>query len=147
MATVKGANRTKADNPTPANRLDKGVFDGRVKIAVDSYEATGELAGTVIQMCPKLPIGARIQEIVLHTDDLGNNATLIVGDAEDPNRYITATDHGGGTELITELNAIAGRDYEIDETDEDNTDRQILVTSAVAAITGSIKLAVYYSQD
>lgn len=147
MATVKGVNKTLIDTGGIDSRLAKGTNDARVKCCVDTYEAAAIAAGTVIEMCGDLPIGARIQEIVLHTDDLGNNVTLAVGDAEDDNRYITATDHGAGAELITRLNAIAGRDYEIDNTTATTPDTQILITTAVAAATGTIKLAVYYTQD
>ena len=149
MATVKGVNRTLKDTPTIANRLEPGLYDGRVKIAFDSYEAAGNLSGEIIEMIAKLPIGAKIVDVILDTDDLGNNATLKVGDYEDDDRYILATDHGGGSALITRLNAIAGRLYEIDETTPGATtsDRQIIITSGVAAITGTIKLIVLYTHD
>jgi NAD-dependent dihydropyrimidine dehydrogenase PreA subunit len=148
MATVKGVNKTLSDTPDIANRMAPGLFDGRVKIAYDSYECDGLAATSIIEMCPKLPKGAKIIDVILDTDNLTNNATLIVGDYEDDNRYITATDHGAAA-LITRMNAIDGRMYEIDETipGDTTTDRQIIITTSVGAATGTIKLIVLYTHD
>lgn len=148
MATVKGVNRTLKDTPTIANRMAPGLFDGRVKIMYDSYEAVALASGSIIEMGPKLPKGAKIIDVILDTDNLGNNTTLICGDYEDDNRYITATDHGAAA-LITRMNAIAGRMYEIDETTPGatSTDRQIILTTAAGEATGSIKLITLYTHD
>lgn len=148
MTTVKGVNRTLKDTPNIANRLASGLYDGRVKIAYDSYECDALAIGSIIEMCAKLPKGAKIVDVLLDTDDLTNNTTLIVGDYEDDNRYITATDHGAAA-LITRMNAIAGRMYEIDETTAGatSTDRQIIITTAAGIATGSIKLIVLYTHD
>ncbi len=149
MATQNGVNRAKAATPTIANRLAPGLFDGRVKVAYDSFTFAGELAGEIIRMCPELPKGAKIVDVILDTADLGNNVTLAVGDFETPARYISATDHGPGSETITRMNVNAGRMYEIDETTPGaaTTDRQIIVTTAVAAATGLMKLLVLYTHD
>ncbi len=146
MATLRGINNTIVTTE-PREKLDPGVFDGRVKILVDTYEASAADIGDIILIGPPLPKGARIQEVILHTDDLDNNSNLAVGDAEDPDRYITATNHGAGSELITRLNAIAGRDYEVDKSDSSNLDDQIRITISNAAATGTIKLTVFFTHD
>ena len=148
MATVKGVNRTLKDTPTIANRMEPGLFDGRVKVMYDSYEAAAIAIGTIIEMGPKLPKGAKIVDVILDTDNLQNNTTLICGDYEDDNRYITATDHGAAA-LITRMTENAGRMYEIDETTAGatSTDRQIILTTAAGIATGSIKLIVLYTHD
>lgn len=149
MATVKGVNKTKVDNGGIENILPRGEFVGRVKVMYDSYEASALAADSIIEMGQELPDNAKIIEVILHTDDLGNNTTLKVGDYEDDDRYITATDHGAGAELITRLNAIAGRFYEVDNTTpgDTTTDKQVIITTGAGAGTGTIKLIVLYTQD
>jgi len=145
MATVKGVNRTLKDTPNIANRMAPGLYDGRVKVMYDSYECDALAIASIIEMGPKLPKGAKIVDMILDTDDLTNNTDLIVGDYEDDNRYITATDHGAAA-LITRMNTIGGRMYEIDDS-EDDTDRQIIITTATGIATGSIKLVTLYTHD
>lgn len=154
MATVYGVNSTKALTPTSENIIDMGDLGGRVRCMFDTYEAAADAAGTVIEMGQKLPVNARVLDVILHTDDLGNSVTLAVGDYEDADRYIDATDHGAGAELQTEMGIgnIAGFGYKIDETYTGVTvgagsDRQITITTAVAAATGTIKLLVLYVLD
>jgi len=147
MSSVKGTNATKYDSPTIDNRMNPGIVDGRVKVFQDTYEAAALEAGSTITMGPVLPTGAQILEVILHSDDLANNTTLAVGDAEDTDRYITATDHGAGSETITRLNAIGGRNYEIDMTTASTPDNRILITTAAGAATGTIKLTVLYTND
>jgi len=145
-AAVKGVNRTLMDTPTPANRLKSGRHDGRVKVTVDTYEASAVAAASTIDMCGTLPTGAKILEVILITDDLSDDATLEVGDDEDPNRYITATICTTANQ-VTRLNAIDGQDYEVDMTISSTPDNQIVITTAVSAITGTIKLVVLYTID
>lgn len=154
MATYYGVNQTKAKTPTGQNILDSGVLKGRVRCMMDTYEAAAEAAGSIIEMGEELPKGARILDVILHTDNLDNNATLAVGDYEDNDRYIDAVDHGAGAELQTEMGIgnIAGFLYEVDETYTgktvgSGTDRQITITTGVAVVTGTIKLLVLYTQD
>ena len=149
MPTFKGVNRTLQDTPNISNRMEPGLFDGRVKIMYDSYEADGgETTPDIIEMGPKLPIGAKIIDVILDTDALGGNATLEVGDYEVPGRFIAAVDHGAAA-LVSRMDNIAGRMYEIDETTPGatSTDRQIIITVGVSAITGSIKLVTLYTHD
>ncbi len=148
MGTSKGVNRTLKDTPNIANRLARGLFDGRVKLAYDSFTFAGEASGEIVEMCPKLPIGAKIIDVILDTVALTGNGTLKVGDYEDDARYIAATDHGAAA-LITRLTENAGRMYEIDETTPGatSTDRQIIMTTGVNALTGLAKLLILYTTD
>ena len=146
MSAVLGVNQTKIETPTPANRLAKGLFDGRLKVTTDIYEAAALESGSTIKVGGLLPKGARIKEIVLHTDDLGNNTTLAVGDSDTANRYIVATDHGAGAALITRITIaqIAGRDYVIGTNTGDN---QIVITTGAGEATNTIKIDIIYAQD
>lgn len=151
MGTVYGANRTKANSPTGANLVDAGEMKGKLRVMYDSYECSSTAAGTVIEVGDELPKGARIVDVILHTDDLGNNTTLAVGDYEDADRYIDATDHGAGAELQTEMGIgnIDGFMYEVDETYTgktvgSGTDKQITITTAAGEATGTIKVVIIY---
>ncbi len=145
MSSVLGVNQTKIETPTPANRLAKGLFDGRLKVITDIYEAAALEAGSTIKVGGLLPKGARIKEIVLHTDNLQNNTTLAVGDSDTADRYIVAIDHGAAA-LISRIPAaaIAGRDYVIGTATGDN---QIVITTAAGEATGTIKIDIIYAQD
>jgi len=148
MATVKGVNRTLKDTPNIANRMAPGLFDGRVKIMYDSYECDALAIASIIEMGPKLPIGAKIIDVILDTDNLANNTDLKVGDYESDARFIPLTDHGAAA-LVTRMSEHDGRMYEIDETTpgDTTTDRQIIITTATGIATGGIKLIVLYTHD
>ena len=143
MATLYGVNRTLANTPTSDNITDAGLLAGKVRAMVDTYEASAAAVADVIQMGKALPIGARVIEVILQTDALGGSVTLAVGDLEDGDRYITATACNTANQ-VTRMNAIGGRGYEVDETTASTSDRQITITVAGAAATGTIELIVLY---
>ena len=147
MATYKGVNKTKADNPTGANILSKGLIGGNVKVMHDYYEAAGEASGSIIELGHDLPKGAKVLAINLATDDLGNNATLQVGDYEDDDRYYDATDHGAGSAKDVWCDKVDGKGYEVDMTTASTPDSQIIITTGTAAITGTIKISIFYTED
>jgi len=149
MATVKGVNRTLADTPEGSNIMDPGVQKGKLRVIMDTYEAVAIASGTIIEVGEYLPKGARVVEVALMADALGSGVTLIVGDYEDDNRYIEASSTWNSANQIQRLNAIAGRQYEMDETTPGatSTDRQIIITTGGAAATGTIKLEVTYVQE
>jgi len=152
MATVYGVNRTLANNPAGSNITDPGVLEGKLRVMMDSYEAASLASGSIIEVGRELPKNARIINVILMTDALGAGRTLAVGDYEDNDRYITATTCNTAN-LVTYLNAIDGRLYEVDETYTgktvgSGTDRQITVTlGGGSAATGTIKIAIIYTYE
>lgn len=146
MSEVKGVNRTKMDIATPEFRLTAGEFDGRVKVMIDSYEASSLASGSTIKVGGTLPTGAKVLEIVVTADALGGSVTLAVGDAEVANRYITATAMNTSNKVLR-INAIDGRDYKVDLTDADSPDNQVVITVAGAAASGDIKVEIYFTND
>lgn len=149
MANYKGVNRTLADNPVGDNILDHGLFAGKLRVMIDNYVMLGtEAAGEHIKMGGKLPVGARVIEVILHTDDLAATCTLDVGDAEDVDRYMDGVDCGGGAQSSKMLvGAIDGRAYKVDMTTASTPDNQILITFATLATPtadADIKLIVLY---
>ena len=146
MSDVLGVNKTKIDTPTPANRLKPGEYDGRVKVMTDLFEALALVQGSTIKMGGKIPKGAIVLAVLLTCDALGVSSTLDIGDAEDDDRYFSA--HDSSAALINEPgDEVDGVNYEVDETDADNLDSQIVITTAGASITGTIKLAILYAHD
>ena len=145
MGTLYGVNRTHYNTATSAGShiTDPGTSKGKIISMQDTYEASAAAVGDVIQMGYLLPKGARVVAVTLMTDALGSSVTLAVGDAEDADRYITATACNTANQ-VTRINAIDGFLYEVDETTASTTDRQVTITVAGAAATGTIKLLVEY---
>jgi hypothetical protein len=158
MATVYGANFTKFDQNVPREQVNVAEHGARLRIQYDTYEASSAGAGTVIKMA-RMPKGARVWQIILVTDDLSGSGTLQVGDSSDPNRFITESICGDANKVhymhpkahasdsnVTLLGAVSGTGIDgfgyayTAETD-------IIITTATAAVTGTINLAVFYSVD
>jgi hypothetical protein len=150
MATYYGVNKTKARTPESgsSNIINFGQIKGKVRVMYDSYEAAGIAAGSIIELGDRLPKNCTVVGVELMTDAMGSSVTAIVGDYEDDNRYITVTTINTAN-LRTRLNAIDGLGYQPDETTEGDTstDRQIILTTAGAAATGTIKIAIFYAQE
>jgi len=145
MATVKGVNRTILDATDTSHTLSAGKQGGILRVALDTYEAAAAASGTVIEIGGDLPVGANVVDIKITHDALGA-ATIDVGDAEDPNRYLNAYDvSSAGSTFISAL--ADGANYAVDNTTASTPDTQILITTASAAITGTIKSAIYYTKD
>ena len=107
----------------------------------DKYEADALPSGSVIHVC-RPPKGWRLQGGKITSDDLGNNTTLAVGTgvtgagvAADPDKFMAATNHGGGAAVQTPLLGAAQIDaigHEFDgETD-------LIITTGTGAATGTI---------
>ena len=146
MSKVLGVNATLAATPTPANRLKPGQHDGRIKSFQDTYEASTLVAGSTIKMGPKLPKGAIVLNVEIMADALGAGNTIIVGDAEDDNRYILSEEMDTAQKILR-TNAVGGKNYEVDKSDADNLDNQITITTGGVSISGTIKLTCFYTHD
>jgi len=143
MANYYGVNKTKTLTPTGENIVSAGDLGGRVRVMYDSYEAAGEAAGSIIYMGQKLPVGARVLEVILAHDAVGS-ATIKVGDIDDDDRYIAASSvSSAGILGMDEAALVDGLGYEVDG----DNDQDIILTTASAAITGTLKLIVYYVVD
>lgn len=144
MSAVKGVNRTLMDTPTPANRLDPGLFDGRLKVSHDYYEASALEAGSTIDIGGTLPTNAYVVAILVSYDALGA-ATVDIGDDEDADRYVNDLDvssAGSNFSMICD-----GHGYKVDMTTSSTPDNQVVITTASAAITGTIKVTIFYVHD
>ena len=137
MANFKGTNITAMD-ATPSTKVKSSQVHGRLRVFKDEYEAAGEAIGSTITIA-RLPRGAVVYDVTLHYDALGTSSTLAVGDAADADRYIVASASASAGKKI--LGAIAGFAF------EQTAETDVMITTAGAAITGTIKSAVYYTVD
>lgn len=105
------------------------------------YEAAGLEAGSTIKIGVPVPKGARLVDIVVRADDLGTSAgTLEVGDADDTDRFLAAYATGSATNKRVSIDGkIDNDDYEFP------ADTQVLITTAGASITGTIKGRIFYT--
>ncbi len=143
MATYNGVNAAKIAAMKPTNILDPGLAGGKVRCFIDTYVGLGTEANLeTIAMGPKLKKGARILDVIIECDTIGGSPD--VGDAESSERYISeATDNA-----VHRLDAVGGVGYEIDETDEDALDSQILILlDAAVTEAGIITLVVFYTVE
>jgi len=152
---VKGVNFTKADNPVSANVLPMGEWGGKVRVQMDTYvcDAT-ETAGSTIAM-GKLPVGARFLEAILYHGALGTSVTLALGDAEDPDRYLTAADcAAAGVKQTRDADLVPGSAGPYEVVGKSNTaggadDQDLILTVAGATLTTAILIALItiYTQE
>lgn len=141
---VLGDNYTKSITPTPVNKLARGLLDGKVRCHTELYEASALAAGSTIKIGKKLNKGDVIKSITLWHDALGS-ATISIGDAASAARYKAATSVSSAGRIKSDEDAskIDGINYVVTGTNDD----VILLTTASAAITGTIKAQIEYLTD
>lgn len=144
MATVKGVNRTIADASTVSHTLKPGKFAGVVRCMIDTYEASALSIGDKIEMGGDLPINSQVLAMAVIHDALGA-ATIDIGDAEDTDRYLN--DYSVASAAIKWCDLADGVEYEVDNTTASTPDTQVLITTAGATITGTIKLLILFTND
>ena len=112
-----------------------------------TYELGAALAlNDVIEMV-KVPAGATILDIILHTTDLDTGGsptiTLDVGDGADPDRFMDGLIIGrtGGRAIVDQAGLL--HKY----TAEDTIDVLVQAGPATGATSGSIKMVVYYTMQ
>lgn len=141
MAAVKGTYNTDYTS-NPRKLPASNIWGGNVKVAYDEYEASALDAASTISG-PVVPKGARIWDIHVLADDLGTSTgTIAVGDQDSADRYIAAYAAGSATfKSLLKDGKIAAVGY---ETTEETT---ITLTTATAAISGTIKILVFYTYE
>lgn len=135
MATVYSVGYTRYN-------AQKKVQPGQWKpdVCVDEYEAAGlAMDSTIYMFIP--PKGSRLKSGYVISDNLGNNATLAVGIAGATDKFLAATNHGGGAAVKTDLLPAAKIDavgYEFDG------ETPVIITTGAGAATGTIKLVMEF---
>lgn len=138
MADYYGVNATKMKS-IPPDMLAPNSNNAKVRVSVDTYEANGEAAASVIHMF-KIPKGARVLGGSLLTDDLSADATISVGISGTAAKYLAAT-------VCTTANQKT--DFSLIDTlgVELTAEEEIILTTGVSAITGTIRLIMYYAME
>ncbi len=142
MSAVKGVNSTKYDaGPSGDNAIDQGLVNADVEIWTDSYEASGLVVASTIDIA-HLPAGAKVHKIEVAHDALDSSTTLDIGDSDDTDRYTAAAaDTSSAGEFASD--AVEGKGYVIGTNDGDDV---IQLLTAGATINGTIKTAVYFTR-
>jgi len=140
MTAVKGVNVTKYEAGGQGdNAITQGLIASELNVWSDSYEASGLAAASTIEMA-NLPAGAKVHAVFLDWDALGSSRTLAVGDSDDADRYLAATDASSAGGAVGNL--VDGKQYVIGTATDDD---EILVTTGGSTATGTIKLTVLYT--
>lgn len=141
MAAVKGVNVTRFDAGGGGdNDIDQGLIHAGIEAWTDSFEAAALVAASTIDIA-ELPDGAKVHRIDVYHDALGA-ATIDVGDSDDPDRYTLAPADVSSAGTFSSDTA-DGTTYQIGT----NTgDSRVQLTTASAAITGTIKTVIYYTR-
>ena len=143
MATYNGDNYDVAENfdPSSENKLDRGLWGGKVRVQADSYTINAKASGTVINIA-KLPKGAVFVGGLVVTDGLGSGVTIACGDSGDADRYLAAASVASAGAV--EMQAIAGIGHQM-------TDDTIITLTTGGATTASsdktIKTFILYSLE
>jgi len=142
MSAVYGANRTKYLDPTTTNTLGRGLFGGKVRVAVDTYEASALASGSTIAVGPTLAVGDKVLACILSTDALGTSTTISIGDAGSATRYAAATSNQAAliNSMVCPVDALG---YTVTGTD----DTIILLTTGGGTITGTINVLILYVKE
>jgi len=151
MAAVKGVNRTKADLPIGSSILGQSTSDAKICAIYDEYEAAALATASTIAMGTPLPVGARVLNVILYSDDMGSTVTCDVGDADDADRYLDGIDVTNANDVHsllgagTRLGEIDGFGYVVLGTGANGADdTQVIITTA-GIWTGTLKLVVIYA--
>lgn len=152
MATLKGVNKTKID-AKPAALAENGQQGGFVKTMFDTYELTADTTGgtDTLEMCGKIPAGARIVDVILTFDDLdGSGGTLDVGwkagdgavETADADGFFANADvtSAGGLSMINDQPTVAG----IHKTFAEAVQPVIAFDGDCDATSGTINLEILY---
>lgn len=142
MSAVIGANRTKYNDPTTTNTLARGLFGGKLRVAVDSYEASTLASGSTIQMGPTLAVGDKVIAVIMSTDALGTSTTISIGDAASATRYLAATSTQAAVNGAWAIPA-DGMGYTVTGT----SDTIIVLTTGGGNESGTIKVTILYVKE
>lgn len=148
MADYYGINATLAKNPIGANITDPGLLGGNIRVMLDEYEFAGEAATKTVAVGKALPVGARVVGICAAWDDLTDGGgTMDIGDLDDDDRYASALAVGTAAAMTEIPLLIAGANYEVlgEGAAQGYDDTQILCLINTAALTGTFKIAIFYT--
>lgn len=151
MGEVLGVNAAKYATPTGSNILDQATSRAGVYAIYDEYEAKALADASTIKVGTPLPIGARVINVIVFSDDMGSTVTCDVGDADDADRYLDGIDMTNTNDCVsmlyapTRLSEIDGFGYRVLGTGKvsGGDDTQVIITTA-GIWTGTVKVVIVY---
>ena len=160
MATLNGSNYAKAFVNEPSEKIEQGDVAGRIRLAYDEYDldtlAVIVANGDIIEG-PRLPKGARVIHAELESPNMGatgifdlgwgdvvdDNGTVVV--AADQNGFVSQADAGGQAVLKSMRDTLGAAGSLLKFTEA--VPVRVTCTEDTVAITGKIKMVLYYVVD
>lgn len=139
MATVYGIQNTLAKQTVPPSMIAPNTWNAKVRCSIDEYEASSLASGSTIYM-QVLPKGAKVIGGWLLTDALGSGVQISVGIVGTTAKYLALTTVNTAN-LKTDLGLIDALGVEL------TAEETIILTTATAAATGTIKLVILYTME
>lgn len=166
MATLYGANYTKAQLNNPPTLIHQGENNGRVKVAIDSFKGAVGLNDVIKMMT--LPKGAKVLEAVLNHASLGaaglykagfegsiylkGNDGSVSSVVSDATGYLV-THATKNAAICKAMTTIAGSGAQFarlcDANGSETVDGQVILTCTEAPTNANVEvtLAIYYVID
>jgi hypothetical protein len=140
MATLNADNYAKTI-AVPQEQLPIGDHSGKVRMAYDEITLSAELAvNDLINVCGKIPEGARIVDAMIVSPSLGTTGQLQLGYSSDAD-YLIALHDAGGAAAKTKMASEDGLLVK----NEDAIQLQLkCIEASDAGATKKIKVAVFY---
>lgn len=140
MAVKYGVNRTN-ERSTPPVQSVINMNTGSLRIIYEEYDASASganlTAGDTVEIGVKIPLGFKVVGGKAYFGAGATGGTVKIGDAQDDDRYLTATSCAAAGDA--DFDAIDGIGYEPTGA-ETNDDQQIVATFAVAAFAAKFKM-------
>jgi hypothetical protein len=144
MADKYMSNYAARYNSDPLAFYPKGHYNSHMKVMYDEFNLSEVVGNGDLIYSGKLPIGAKIHNVILTSTDMDGTGQFQVGTIADPDRYIAALDAGDAAAIGEMVDAVHAGQFE-----ELSVETEIVVKciEASTATSGKIKLAVHYVID
>lgn len=142
---VSGTNYAKIIDPSSANIIPQGEYNGRVRRQYDTYTLASTASGVVIR-CGKLPVGAKVIAVLLSNAALGSGVTLAVGNGGSGQGAIfsAAASGAAASSAPRVCQLVGGKNYTVGTLTGDDV---ITVTTGGATGSGIISVETLYCVD
>ena len=151
MAELNSLNYSKINVLNPSEKVEPGDSNGKLKCLYDEYTLPGAIVAANDEILIQgLPKGAKIHEVVIEAPALGGSCQLSVGlkdngvDSEDADAFIPDTSFASAA--IKKMSDDAGNAGMFKVLGAE-TIPFIKVVAASAATAGTIKMAIYFTND
>lgn len=151
MATSENGINYAKTIAVPAEKVDPGEINGRVKVLQEKFSLSAALTINSTIACPKLPVNAKPLRAFIRSSDMGGTGQFSLGylangvDSADTDAFVAACDAGDAAALThnTGLAAEAGilKRFSVE------TQVVITVLEATTATSGDVEIVIEYVID